>query len=839
MSAIITRNLRIQALLLTMLACPAWVSAADKPGASQPIENIVVTGTRIQEATPVNVITMDRAFIDRSGHVTLTGLVRDLVYNSAGTVDEQFTQGFAPASAAIDLRGMGVSRTLVLLDGRRMPIFPFAMNGSESFVDINLIPLAAVERVEVLKDGASAIYGADAIAGVVNIITRDANSPRRISGRYSSTSEGDGDEAQISLNGGATVGDAELSFAMDYVNRDHIMARDRNISESANGPIDDRSNAGNPGTFITSLGPVPDSRCPADSVRGPFCTYDFAKDVTLVPETERIGILGSWDQSLTDTVGAFTRVMYNHSESSRDLAGAPNAYPVSAANPNNPFGEDVLAIYRLKELGPRRDDFDSDSYNWISGLNGTISGWNWELAGGRSEVDTTIKGVLGYALNADVQSAIDAGTLNVFGDSPNLDPNDLLYRTKRKGKSYLTQFDFNVAGNLFDMPHGPAGAAFGIEYRDENFSDKFDPATAAGDVIGVGGVSATGDRDVWAMYAEFVFPLLDSVELQLAGRYDDYSDFGNTFNPKLGLNWQARDDLLLHATVSTGFKAPALHELYSGEIVGFNSVFDTTNCNAARAANNAADIATYCDNVQEAMFISSGNEDLDAEESDNLSLGAAWSATEDWDVNVDWWHIKNDDAVASNPQFYIDNESEYPGNVVRDPGGDIAMVLSPFRNVAEQKIWGIDMSTELRFDVGAVGDFKTGLTTTYLGSFEQKASAGQPTEDIAGEDGYAEWRAQADLTWIRADYQASVTVNYIDGYDREDADDSIDSWTSVDMQLNWNPALLRGGAVALGMDNVFDEEPPEDPFLEGWPFFNRALHDPRGRSFYLRYSQDF
>ncbi|MDH3641350.1 MAG: TonB-dependent receptor [Gammaproteobacteria bacterium] len=803
------------------------------------IEHVIVTGTRIQQAEPAGVVTLDRQTIERSGATTITGLFRDLIYDSAGVVDEQFTQGFAPASAGVDLRGMGVNRTLVLLDGRRLPVFPFGQDGSQSFVDINLIPLAAVERIEVLKDGASAIYGADAVAGVVNIITRSGESGTSVAGRYSAASEGDGEEAYVSVSGGVSVGEAEFGFALDYLDRNPIMARDRDIAASANGPIDDRSSAGNPGTFITSMGPVPDAACPADRLRGPFCTYDFAQDATLVPQVERLGMSASWDQALTPNLGLFARGTFTTTDSERDLAGAPNAYPVGAANPNNPFGEPVLAIYRLLELGPRRDAFETDAYNFVAGISGSMDDWLWEAGAGFSKVDTTINGVSGYAIAADVQAAIDSGALNVFGDSPSFDPASVAYETERAGESELGFVDFKITGNLLEMTHGSVGAAFGAEFRSEDFSDELDPVTASGAVIGIGGTSAEGDRDVWALYAEFVVPVLENVDLQIAGRYDDYSDFGGTFNPKLGVRWQAAEDLEVHASVSTGFKAPALHELYSGEIFAFQSIFDTTNCDAARAANDPVAIAQYCDSVTEVLNVASGNEELDAEESDHIGFGVEWSAGDNLQLGLDYWWVENKNAVTSNAQFYVDNESRFAGNVIRDGGGDIATVLSPFENVAAQELWGLDMNASGRLSLADAGELEARFTAAYLGSFEQQPSAGEPVEDLSGKDGYPEWRAQLSLAWSHSDYAAMITTHYTDGYERVQADDSVGSWVTVDMQVDWAPAALRGGAVALGLDNVFDEEPPEDAFLEGWPFFNRALHDPRGRLFYLRYSHDF
>ena len=157
---------------------------------SQAVEELVVTGSRLPGREPAGLITLDRRAIEKSGAASLSALIRDLPIAASGTIDEQFTQGFAPASASVNLRGMGVSRTLVLLNGRRLPVFPFAEGGSESFVDLNLIPLSSIERIEIVKDGASAIYGADAVAGVVNIITREVNGTEATA-RVSSTAEAD------------------------------------------------------------------------------------------------------------------------------------------------------------------------------------------------------------------------------------------------------------------------------------------------------------------------------------------------------------------------------------------------------------------------------------------------------------------------------------------------------------------------------------------------------------------------------------------------------------------------------------------------------------------------
>jgi outer membrane receptor protein involved in Fe transport len=789
-------------------------------------EKFQVTGSHIQRTElegVLPVVVLDRAAIDRSGATTVNELFSKVVYNTAGIVDEKFTQGFAPASAGIDLRGLGVSRTLTLIDGRRMPVFPFGQDGYSSFVDINLIPLSAIERVEILKDGASAIYGSDAIAGVVNIILRKDVEGLDFSGVYGETSEGDGDEGHVGLTSGFSGDRGNFTFGFDVLDRNPVWSKNRDVSESALGPIDDRSRAGNPGTTIRAAGfPEPDPRCPPDRInpaKGPFCLYDFGADTTLIPETHRMGLIGSGNYDITDTLNLFARANLTHSRSERNLAASTGLFAVSGSNPNTIYpGEDVDVIYRLNELGPRTDEFETDAYNLLAGVRGVVRDWDWELGAGWGKVDTNSKGTSGYATQTSVQNAVDDGTLNLYGPSPNLDADAVRYRTRRDGESTLYFFDFKAGADVMEMQHGPLSVALGAEYRNEDFSDEFDPVTESGDVLGIGGISSDGDRHATSAFLELSVPALRDVEVQLAGRYDRYSDFGNTFNPKLGVNWRPLENLMLRASAGTGFKAPTLQELYSEEIFSFESVFDPLT-------GEVVEVPTF----------SSGNRDLDAEESDNYSLGLVWDVTRAWDIGVDVWKIKNEDTVTNDPQFYVNNSNLFPENVIRDPNGDIVVVFSPFQNVAQQEIWGVDFDTSVDWAAGRVGDFRFSVNGSYLGAFDVETVEGEGFDDVAGDDGRPRVRGQGIIDWNLAAYQASLTVNYVSGYDRPDADDSIGDWTTFDTQFNWSPRLLSGGTVTLGADNVFNNQPPKDTFLEAWPFFNRALHNPRGRFLYLRY----
>jgi iron complex outermembrane recepter protein len=802
------------------------------------LQKFQVTGSNIKRTDyegPSPLVVLDRAKIERSGAATTAELFRDVIYDTAGMMDESFTQGFAPASAGIDLRGMGVNRTLVLVNGRRMPLFPFGQDGTSSFVDINLIPLGAIERVEILKDGASAIYGADAVAGVVNIITRSSYQGVEVSADHGQTGHGDGEQTHLSLTGGTSGEKGKLAVTLDYLDRGAIWARDRDISASANGPIDNRSTLGNPGTLINlKTGNIrPDPRCPPGNVNRGFCSYDFAPYVTLMPGVRRLGMAVSGEYPLTEDINLFADALLSHSDSARDLAPAGGAFFIAPSNPNtnspnNPFpGQPEISIYRLLELGPRRDEFKTDAYNLTLGLKGYTDSWDWEISSGFGRIDSTIRGVNGYALADEVQTAIDNGTLNPFGASPNFDPAAVTYTTRRKGASELWLLDAKASSEILEMTYSPLALAVGAEYRNETFSDQMDPASSSGDVLGVGSWNGEGSRDVIASYAELSIPLFKTLEMQLAGRFDHYSDFGDTFNPKLGLRWKPRDNLLLRLSAGTGFKAPSLQELHAGT-------------SAAPVTEQVFDPMTG--RVVEVDSFKRGNPDLKAEESKSLNLGLVWDVTQNWNIGVDFWHLQNKHAVTNSPQFYVSNEALYPGNVTRDANGNIVSVTSPFQNVAAQKLWGIDLDTGAHWTTASAGSFRFDLAAAYLGSFKQEPVTGAGFQELAGigaDQARPRWRGRASLGWSKASYDAGFTVHYTGGYDRPDASYRVSDWTTVDAQLGWAPKALPGGKVTLGINNLFDRTVPEDPYLEGWPFYNRALYDARGRFFYLSYKQKF
>jgi len=375
--------------VVTGLALSGMASAEEE---AVKLEKEQVTGSHIKRTDiegPSPVLVVDRADIEATGAATVSQVLRRLTINSGPSFDEKFTNSFAPGSAGISFRGLGQDATLVLLNGRRVSNYGFAQNINDAFVDLNSIPLGAVERIEILKDGASAIYGSDAIAGVVNIILRKDYEGTEIGFGYGGTDKGDGQETSVHLLSGVTGSAGNLTLNIDYFNRDAIDLKDRDFSRSA----DHTGQVTNDGyNFTSSTFPVANVRA-ADNLEwlGFNGRYDYNPWITMIPETERFGGLVTYNTDVTNNIELYAEASYNHVETDAQAAPTPlfgdlppnktNIGPISATNPFNTYGEDVYVRWRMEEFGPRKSHIETDATRLLAGLRGTfINGWDWDGA---------------------------------------------------------------------------------------------------------------------------------------------------------------------------------------------------------------------------------------------------------------------------------------------------------------------------------------------------------------------------------------------------------------------------------------------------------------------------
>lgn len=848
--------------------------AADAP--KDQVENVVVTGSRIARSSdfenPSPVITVDRESIENSGYNNVQQLMEKMPSNGSGAFSTRGNNqdSTANGAASISLRGLGADATLVLVNGRRVAINSFAEGITTNFVDINSIPVAAIERIEVLKDGSSAIYGSDAVAGVVNIILRKDFEGFETSVSYGADGS-DYDEKTVSAVWGMGDEDSNVTMIFDYFKNSTLTNLERGAefataNQTARGGQDFRSSRGYPGRFVVTTpnatpgGPavvttVRDPSCPAGSSAGSTCVYDFGPFNLLTPEAERTGFMLMGHQSIG--IGEiFTELAWQRNTSIAQ--GAPTPIDESAlltvpiTHPNNPFPTATaidIGRYRTVDAGARQWDIQSENMRGVLGLRGSLGDWKWEVAAqkARGQTEQTGDKSQGWVRVDFLQAEINAGRYNPFRgvQNPASVIDAITTNLVRRGESRLTMYDAQITGDLFDLPAGKVAMAAGVEYRDESISDIPDDQFQRGLIFGTEAVSAAGSRDSSAAFVEFSVPVLTSLELSLALRYDDYSDFGNTTNPKVAVRWSPIDSLAFRASWGTGFRAPSLAQIGLGPSQESQFFIDTFGC--------AAGVPGACTPL-DYNIVFAGNPNLQAEESESLNVGVAWKPIGGLELTVDYWSIKQEQKIDEAPFGFIYRENcatQVSAACVRSaplPGqtlGQLQTVASTFENIGEQNTKGIDFGAYYEMDAGP-GKLALGLSYTYMLDFDKVEldSSGTTfvTRSLAGEYEYPENRATATADWGNDTWGAHAQVNYIGKFqDTPDVDfdgiqdydtvttPDVGSFTTLNLQARYTG--IDHVKLSLGLDNALDKDPPfavgdGDTDLYGYV---QGVHNPRGR----------
>ena len=868
----------------------------------QEIDRVVITGTNIttSDSPPfVPESIFNREAVERSGSRTLGDFFQALPQNSGPSFTENQSESLSPGGAAVALRGLGPDATLVLVNGRRVAPYPFAQGGITAFVDLNSLPLAAIQQIDILRDGASAIYGTDAIAGVVNVRFLQRFNGTQLTFGYGNTTDTDTSEYRASAISGYTNEQRgiELVVVADYFHREALFYVDRYFSLSNDqrrqGGSSYLSSVANPGTIFHPVTGDP-LRVPANSDGTPTVAefrpgrnrFDRAPFQPLVPETERYGVSFRGKMRLARAVDLFAEFGYRNIFTEQQLAPAPiegdvENITVPAANPFNPFGADVLFRYRVTEAGPRIDEIDTDVLRAVGGLNVRLTGrWELETALLYSETqteNTTFNNLSRAAVVAALADPNPATSFNVFGAGDNVNNpatiRSFLVTTTRNGESRLFAADAKMNGPLFKLPAGELLTALGMEFRYEELQDRFDPFAASGGVIDLNSTSASGDRNIIAGFAEFYAPLVGSemripgfhkLEAQFAVRAERYSDFGSTINPKIGLAWRPIADwLLLRGSFSTGFRAPSLVQSSTGSL---------TFSQELRDLRRFAVTGSSEDESSSVQILAGGNPALDSENSRNFSTGIVLTPPilPGLTVSADFFHIEIENSVTSlDPQFIVDNEGDFPGLIVRAPPsvsdlalgipGNLLLVNTSFQNLGFIEVQGIDAAVEYVTPATPIGMFTLRVDGAYIHSYEQQASAAQPVRELAGTYVRPKFRGRAQAGWRLGGLEAITAFNYTHSYEDITADRTVDYSTTVDVLLEYrfgraseekDPAArgragsiaarasdwLAGTAVRVGVRNVFDDPPPFSNNAAGYPV---PLEDPRQRFVFFDLEQKF
>lgn len=858
-----------------VFGCPFAASADDGADGTP---RVLITGTHIAQtdletALPVQIIRRDE--IARSGVTTVEQLLERVPANFNGVnLGATIGNGANPGLSAANLRGLGSGSTLVLLNGRRLG--NYALDGES--VDLNAIPLAAIDRVEVLKDGASAIYGTDAIAGVINFVLRRDYAGIEVSADYGAAQHAGGDSG--SINATAGYGDAardgyNVFAALSWQKEQALKAIDREFARTGHRPdlgIENLIGITFPANIIDRpgrrvLNPSRADGCaPPSSLPfspppffTPACGFDPASMVDLLPGVERGSALvrGTWRADRA--IDLFAEALLARNRFDWQLApmgvfkfsgltypaGGPY-YPTAFAAANGLSG-DLPFAFRATELGPRLNSVTTEMQRYGVGAQGQAAGWDFDVAAvyNRNQQEVGYGG--SYLYESKIVPALNSGLINPWGPSAP-EGQALLRSTAYSGSpqsargtsSLLNGF---ASRDIAHLPAGPLAVALGAELRRERLNYDWDPAALSGESpLGDGLFPDRGSRRVYAVFAELSVPIVAGLDARLAARFDDYSDFGSTTNPKLALRWQPARELLLRGSWGTGFRAPPLYALSepvtASTLVG--GVEDPVRCPVTASVDDCFGIVTV---------YSGGNPNLQPETSQQWNLGLVLEPARGLSLGLDYWSIRQDGVIAP---LSIDTALRYPDKfadrIVRGPAdpatpglpGPIVAIDSSPINLGTTRTSGIDVFVNTALPAQVWGLLRASLQGTYVRQYEAQLN-GVDDVSMLGNSVYGppvpRWRSTLSFDWSRGPWGATLSQVYSRGYvEANPLDDSlraVGAWSSWNLQLRY--AGFAGWQLAAGIRNLLDTEPPVS--AQGNTFqvgYNPQGANPLGRLFYLR-----
>ncbi len=872
--------------LLGLTAAPAI--AQDDDAAT--LDRIEVTGSRIKRADvegalPVTVISRDQ--IDVSGDISVADFLRNTTFNSFGSFRPQ-SGSSAQAVANVSLRGVGAARTLILIDGRRAPTAP-SLGQTQ---DLNTIPLAAVERIEVLSDGASAVYGSDAIGGVINIITRrDFNGVEMTIGMGNPKRDG-GETEEGSVIFGAAGDRGTMLAGVSYNNRGIIFARERDysrggVSTFSNNFFTSTPDANQLNGFravgfanVNGTSAVPGG-CNGPgfslSATGNRCFYDFSLVSADEAETRNSAMFARGSYQINDDWLTYFNSNISRLESFGRYAPTPSSpFPgggiagpfIPVGTPNHPAvrfpnaGYDPTTPYFLRHrfaaLGTRDTFTDNQTYTMNVGFEGRIGEVFLDVGARRSDSQVYELG-RGYVVGAIAQQFITTGAYDIYNpfNNPRSVLDGMVATINRDSSFLIEELYANASMDLFEMTGGTAGLAFGAEYRKDSYADIYDTLQSSGQIVGSAGNSAAGSRNVRALYAELLLPVLSNLEVSLAARHDRYSDYGNDTSPKIGVRFQPLETVTLRASYGQGFRAPTLDILTQQPSFGAAAVTDAATCASfGQAPTCTTQITSY----------SLANPSLSSEQSDQYSLGVVWDATDWLNMSIDYYNIEIEDRIAGITVAAIINcltagncpagVGNLPASAVppvpqlglgiaRSPtNGAILYAQTGNVNRGTLETSGLDVNIRTNFDFADWGSLASQLQIGYVADYSFDGG-----RDIVGDPSTPELRAVLQNVWTYGDFNFAWNINHVDstlstqgfnllfdgtdyGYSR-----TLPSWTTHDLQATWNAPW--NGKIALGVTNIADKDPVQDPFDPTGRNFDFSLYDGYGRVPYVRYTQSF
>jgi iron complex outermembrane receptor protein len=903
----------------------AQQKAADpEPQANQPTQRVEITGSYIRRAdaetpSPVQVITA--ADLKNSGYTSISEVLQHITANGAGTLSQTFQGGFAAGGSAISLRGLNNNATLTLIDGHRMASYPLADDGSRSFVDLSSIPFDAVERIEILKDGASAVYGSDAMAGVVNVILKKNFVGTRLSAETGTTTQGGGTTSHLTASHG--LGDLETDGYNAYVSLEYRRQEPINYTQRRDGGLWQALDMSAYGGANKSPGVItPQNTAPIvlspymlnpntprvsgannsaafaffpGTVCGSYaqmasggCAYEDPYKV-IQQKTENVNILASYTKKLGDGWKAdfkaslfqskdtlpqgFTNFPSSYGNQLEMMSGVPPHYIAGTAipairlpanYPGNPFG--VPAIVRGPIPGaPARDiTTDSKAYRLVANLSGTWGAWDIDGSLGytRDNLNRVSTGGLNVpAMNAALNRA--ANPYSVTGANTAADIAAIFPTVSSFDTSELDFAELHASRSLANLPGGDLIVSLG----GGSFHTKLSaPAMPNPDGL-TNGAYAFGSETATSAYMEFTAPVLKSLEIDGAVRFDHYSLAGNSTTPKLAFKWTPSEAFALRGTLAKGFRAPGPAENgNSASSGGVGTANDPVLCPGGYMANGMYPKGTVIASCNESLIgLSTTNPDLKPEKSVSATLGVILEPVKGWSTAIDLYQITIKDQIVGGPLSGtpVRNAPELSdcadgngGSTSCTPAiGRIAYYPATPINANSTRTRGMEFDTRYKFNLGEYGKLKTEFQFAHAFSYVMNISG--VSYELAGTHGPAgigadtanpKDRAQVDLTWEKGPLEVGTSLHWISGYNLNDptsgqftcADGGtmngvfpsgntpeqfckVHSFLETDLSVHYK--LDKKWTLHASVTNLFNQAPPVDvsTYGSGLPY-NLSLH---------------
>ncbi|MGF6535160.1 MULTISPECIES: TonB-dependent receptor [Paraburkholderia] len=808
-------------------AKPATATSASSPAATsgnvKQLQKFEVTGSLIRSSDKTGfnqVQTISQKDIEDSGSTTVADYLRTTTANSASSWSEGTSASFAPGGAGIALRGMSEKYTLVLVDGQRVAPFAFAVNGTDTFFDLNTLPTNMIDRIEIVKTGAVSQYGSDAIAGVVNIITKKDFQGLQLDGSIGGAQHGGAGTTNFSVLGGfgnLTSDGFNVTAAASYYRSSGITMAERDITSDQDYSSKNGGFFSQPASFWnTATGTQALSDCAASGGTvtsaannlatqgsGTVCSRNGASAESIEPETQRSSVKVHADFKINDTTQAYADVWesYNTTKTDLGLAGfsdgdnlGTSLYEVNGVV--SPFpatvgGTGLTYVFPTEQSVTTVSNF----YRLSTGVKGTIStdkfgDWDWNTSYGHSQSE--VSNAYGNQINASVLSSyLSSVTQSTFSSSTLNSLPGLFGTSYDQAISKLDVLDATIStANLFSLPAGDVGLGFGAQFQHQSeyigagSTEYLNPLTQAVD----------GERNVAAVYYQIDIPLLRGLTFSQSGRYDHYNDFGGAFSPRFALRYQPVSALTMYTSYNRGFRAPTLVETSEKASLGYQTV-------------DGKDV--YENSV--------GNPNLQPERTKNYNIGFELSPARNTDIGFDWYKIDVTNVIG---------QESIAALVAADPNATVYNVT--YENLAYLHTDGFEGTFKQALPT-SIGTFTLSGDWAYVWHFVMPNDG--VADDYAGNNGaidtvfgasFPRWRGNTQLSWAFHKWTTTLSWQFTGPYAQAIVAGSpaVGSYSQFNIYTSYSG--FKHWTLYAGIDNIFNHKPPYDPV---WQYEARGYYD--------------